>query len=162
MNAPRPLPPRLTARRRYDIKGKRFSAPPAGRKTNTEGYRSGHNGAVLKTVRVKAHAGSNPAPSATIPEIVEISGIFYFVCHRLCHKFRVFFWKSILVYLVYEDTICYFIHRELTLEPRITISATICSRTSSTSPSDSLVKTVCNKIKLFNRAIDRLNSMKGE
>ena len=29
-----------------------------------EGYRSGHNGAVLKTVRVKAHAGSNPAPSA--------------------------------------------------------------------------------------------------
>ena len=31
---------------------------------NMEGYRSGHNGAVLKTVRVKAHAGSNPAPSA--------------------------------------------------------------------------------------------------
>ena len=31
-----------------------------------EGYRSGHNGAVLKTVRVKAHAGSNPAPSAMI------------------------------------------------------------------------------------------------
>ena len=30
----------------------------------TEGYRSGHNGAVLKTVRAKAHAGSNPAPSA--------------------------------------------------------------------------------------------------
>ena len=29
-----------------------------------EGYRSGHNGAVLKTVRAKAHAGSNPAPSA--------------------------------------------------------------------------------------------------
>ncbi len=34
--------------------------------TYTEGYRSGHNGAVLKTVRVKAHAGSNPAPSAII------------------------------------------------------------------------------------------------
>ena len=30
-----------------------------------EGYRSGHNGAVLKTVRGKLHAGSNPAPSAT-------------------------------------------------------------------------------------------------
>ena len=30
-----------------------------------EGYRSGHNGAVLKTVRAKVHAGSNPAPSAT-------------------------------------------------------------------------------------------------
>ena len=29
-----------------------------------EGYRSGHNGAVLKTVRAKVHAGSNPAPSA--------------------------------------------------------------------------------------------------
>ena len=29
-----------------------------------EGYRSGHNGVVLKTIRVKAHAGSNPAPSA--------------------------------------------------------------------------------------------------
>ena len=33
-------------------------------KPNMLGYRSGHNGAVLKTVRVKAHAGSNPAPSA--------------------------------------------------------------------------------------------------
>ena len=32
--------------------------------TYTEGYRSGHNGAVLKTVRAKVHAGSNPAPSA--------------------------------------------------------------------------------------------------
>ena len=32
--------------------------------SNTEGYRSGHNGAVLKTVRAKVHAGSNPAPSA--------------------------------------------------------------------------------------------------
>ena len=31
-----------------------------------EGYRSGHNGAVLKTVRVKAHVGSNPTPSANI------------------------------------------------------------------------------------------------
>ena len=29
-----------------------------------EGYRSGHNGAVLKTVRVQAHVGSNPTPSA--------------------------------------------------------------------------------------------------
>ena len=31
-----------------------------------EGYRSGHNGVVLKTIRAKAHAGSNPAPSAII------------------------------------------------------------------------------------------------
>ena len=32
--------------------------------TYMEGYRSGHNGAVLKTVRVQAHGGSNPSPSA--------------------------------------------------------------------------------------------------
>ena len=31
----------------------------------TESYRSGHNGAVLKTVRAQVHAGSNPALSAT-------------------------------------------------------------------------------------------------
>ena len=33
-------------------------------KNHTEGYRSGHNGAVLKTVRAQAHGGSNPSPSA--------------------------------------------------------------------------------------------------
>ena len=31
-----------------------------------EGYRSGHNEAVLKTVWVQAHGGSNPSPSAKI------------------------------------------------------------------------------------------------
>ena len=31
---------------------------------DSEGYRSGHNEAVLKTVRAKAHKGSNPFPSA--------------------------------------------------------------------------------------------------
>ena len=31
-----------------------------------ESYRSGHNGAVLKTVRAKAHRGSNPLPSANV------------------------------------------------------------------------------------------------
>ena len=31
---------------------------------HTEGYRSGHNEAVLKTVWVHAHVGSNPTPSA--------------------------------------------------------------------------------------------------
>ena len=30
----------------------------------TEGYRSGHNEAVLKTVWAPAHKGSNPFPSA--------------------------------------------------------------------------------------------------
>ena len=38
---------------------------PVRELTYMEGYRSGHNGAVLKTVRAKVHAGSNPAPSAT-------------------------------------------------------------------------------------------------
>ena len=33
-------------------------------RANEEGYRSGHNGAVLKTVSAKAHAGSSPVPSA--------------------------------------------------------------------------------------------------
>ena len=32
----------------------------------TEGYRSGHNEAVLKTVWAPAHKGSNPFPSAII------------------------------------------------------------------------------------------------
>ena len=40
------------------------SLSPARELTYTEGYRSGHNGAVLKTVRAQVHAGSNPAPSA--------------------------------------------------------------------------------------------------
>ena len=31
---------------------------------NTEGYRSGHNGADSKSVWVQAHVGSNPTPSA--------------------------------------------------------------------------------------------------
>ena len=30
---------------------------------NMDGYRSGHNGAVLKTVRGQPHGGSNPSPS---------------------------------------------------------------------------------------------------
>ena len=40
-------------------------------KSNTEGYRSGHNGAVLKTVRVQAHVGSNPTPSARYAQIAQ-------------------------------------------------------------------------------------------
>ena len=34
-----------------------------------ESYRSGHNGAVLKTVRAQVHAGSNPALSANWGDI---------------------------------------------------------------------------------------------
>ena len=33
---------------------------------NEEEYRSGHNGAVLKTVRAQAHGGSNPSSSAKL------------------------------------------------------------------------------------------------
>ncbi len=38
-----------------------------------EEYRSGHNGAVLKTVRVQAHVGSNPTSSANadVAQLVE-------------------------------------------------------------------------------------------
>ncbi len=60
----RPRRKRQTCRARSVTKEQ---GPPQSRKTlrgNTEGYRSGHNGAVLKTVRAQAHAGSNPAPSA--------------------------------------------------------------------------------------------------
>ena len=35
-----------------------------GVKTNKQAYRSGHNEAVLKTVWVKAHGGSNPSACA--------------------------------------------------------------------------------------------------
>ncbi len=41
-----------------------------------EGYRSGHNGAVLKTVRAKVHAGSNPAPSAKEKQSGQRPGCF--------------------------------------------------------------------------------------
>ena len=34
-----------------------------------EGYQSGHTGAVLKTVRVRAHGGSNPSPSANFGKL---------------------------------------------------------------------------------------------
>ena len=36
-----------------------------------ERYRSGHNGAVLKTVRVNAHEGSNPSLSAIYAQIAQ-------------------------------------------------------------------------------------------
>ena len=36
-----------------------------------ERYRSGHNGAVLKTVRVQAHVGSNPTLSAIYAQVAQ-------------------------------------------------------------------------------------------
>ena len=61
-------------------------------KIHTEGYRSGHNGAVLKTVRAQAHAGSNPAPSA----IKETSfvyqgkrGFLVFICSAWYNHFNI-------------------------------------------------------------------------
>ena len=38
-------------------------------------YRSGHNEAVLKTVWVKAHGGSNPSSSATKKDTYQ--GVFF-------------------------------------------------------------------------------------
>ena len=43
----------------------------------TEGYRSGHNEAVLKTVWAHAHKGSNPFPSAINPKAL-VFGFFFF------------------------------------------------------------------------------------
>ena len=45
-----------------------------------ERYRSGHNGAVLKTVRVQAHVGSNPTLSA-IYVFCKFKNIFYGIKH---------------------------------------------------------------------------------
>ena len=44
----------------------------------TERYRSGHNGAVLKTVRVQAHVGSNPTLSA----IKNLISFFLYIIRR--------------------------------------------------------------------------------
>ena len=40
-----------------------------------EAYRSGHNEAVLKTVRVQAHGGSNPSASAKTPLKLSFKGV---------------------------------------------------------------------------------------
>jgi hypothetical protein len=45
-----------------------------------EEYRSGHNGAVLKTVWVQAHVGSNPTSSATY------AGLAQLVEHLTCNQ----------------------------------------------------------------------------
>ena len=53
---------RAEARRATSFKLRRYDARCCI--ISTEGYRSGHNEAVLKTVWVHAHVGSNPTPSA--------------------------------------------------------------------------------------------------
>ena len=45
---------------------------------DTQAYRSGHNEAVLKTVWVKAHGGSNPSACAKIKKQVLVDLFFYF------------------------------------------------------------------------------------
>ena len=49
-----------------------------------ERYRSGHNGAVLKTVRVQAHVGSNPTLSANLIDSKEVYGV----------QIRDYLWRS--------------------------------------------------------------------
>ena len=44
-------------------------------------YRSGHNEAVLKTVWVKAHGGSNPSSCATKKK-TELVSVFFFVVNK--------------------------------------------------------------------------------
>jgi hypothetical protein len=46
-----------------------------------EGYRSGHNGAVLKTVRAQVHGGSNPSPSASI--LFTMAAVAKWLTHRI-------------------------------------------------------------------------------
>ena len=47
-----------------------------------ESYRSGHNGAVLKTVRAQVHRGSNPLLSAMKKALANASAFFNDVCLR--------------------------------------------------------------------------------
>ena len=54
---------------------------------NTEEYRSGHNEAVLKTVWVKAHGGSNPSSSAK-NTITRLGDGFFSWLHILCEGFE--------------------------------------------------------------------------
>ena len=55
---------------------------------STERYRSGHNEAVLKTVWVHAHVGSNPTPSATKSlENTTFSRLFSFSHFKFCADF---------------------------------------------------------------------------
>ena len=46
-----------------------------------EGYRSGHNEAVLKTVWVHAHVGSNPTPSVKTKRAIGLSFVFIKSAH---------------------------------------------------------------------------------
>ncbi len=48
---------------------------------NMERYRRGHNGAVLKTVRVQAHVGSNPTFSAMLATLhLEAAELLFLIC----------------------------------------------------------------------------------
>ena len=47
-----------------------------------ESYRSGHNGAVLKTVRAQVHAGSNPALSAITGLLFDMTVILFFYVRK--------------------------------------------------------------------------------
>ena len=62
----------------------------------TEGYRSGHNGAVLKTVRAKVHRGSNPLPSAIICEnLTNSGGVFYLLRVTIKAHFLMLFFRRL-------------------------------------------------------------------
>ena len=68
---------RADARRATSLKLRRYDARCCI--IFTEGYRSGHNEAVLKTVWEQSHVGSNPTPSATCLGIRMSSKAFFFV-----------------------------------------------------------------------------------
>ena len=59
---------------------------------NTEGYRSGHNEAVLKTVCLHGRVSSNLTPSAKFPWKSSIfKGFFFFCCYWFCKALYAFF-----------------------------------------------------------------------
>ena len=71
-----------------------------------EGYRSGHNGAVLKTVRAKAHAGSNPAPSAKNRTPPIRAGFCFSGTAGMCVSIGGFLRDCILVFKGMSDEDC--------------------------------------------------------
>ena len=79
---------------------------------NTEGYRSGHNGADSKSVWVQAHVGSNPILSANFCKKVSISpGTFFELkCQDISQKhvrFLSFFHFNHNLIISLRNQVCY-------------------------------------------------------
>ena len=71
----------------------------------TESYRSGHNEAVLKTVWVQAHGGSNPSLSANGNLIRTQIGLGYFLLENFKSKKIFLVLLTNLIFLCFCDII---------------------------------------------------------